>query len=230
MKEKTCNPQILGLLAGKSSTKQLVYRQCKELFKEFKKQLALIAGELNSNICNIDKQVVVSYKDKGDFEAHIHFSGDTIVFQLHSNVFTLEKSHSIWKHSYIKEDNMRAYFGMIHMYNFLSDSFKYNRQADYGHLMGRIFINKDKHFFTEGEREFGFLFNDLEEQSFSANEMRQIIEKSMVYALDFDLTAPNFRDMREITVSQITKLGSDLSLSTRKKLGFKLSYEREPIK
>ena len=230
MKAKPCNPQILGLLAGKSSTKQLVYRQSKDLFKEFKRQLALIAAELNSNICNIDKQVVVSFKDMGDFEAQLHFSGDTIVFQLHTNVFTFEKSHGIWKTSYVKDDSMRAYFGMIHMYNFLSDSFKYNRQADYGHLMGRIFVNKDKHFITEGEREFGFLYNNIQDQAFGLDEMRQIIEKSMVYALDFDLTAPNFRDMREITVSQITKMGNDLSLSTRKRLGFKLSYEKDPIK
>lgn len=225
MEKKPCNKEILKLLAEKSSTKQFVFRQSKELFKKFKTVISEIAEELNSNICNIDDAVVVEYKDTGEYEAQIHFSGDVIIFQMHSNVFTFEKNHHIFKTSYIKDDPMRAYFGEIHMYNFLADSFRYDRSADYGFLMGRVFVNKDQHFFMEGQRQFGFMFNNLPVDVFEPANMRHVVERSMVYALDFDLTAPNFNEMREVTVNQITAFGSSLNLSTRKKLGFKFSYE-----
>ena len=227
MTVKPCNKKILNLLAEKSSTKQAVYFQSVELFETFKRLLKKIADELNSNICNIDRKVVVEYREHGEFEARILFSGDALVFQMHSNVFTFDKSHHLWKHSYIKSDEMRCFFGVLHVYNFLSDSFKFNRQADYGYLLGRIFINKEKHFFMEGKREFSFLYNDLETDVFDESSMRDIIEKSILYALDFDLTAPNFNEMREVTVGQITQFGNSLNLSTRKKLGFKFNFEKK---
>ena len=44
----------------------------------------------------------------------------------------------------------RTYCGVINMYNFLSDSFKYNRENDLGYLIGRMFINKENTF-VEGK-------------------------------------------------------------------------------
>jgi len=226
MADPTCNKEILKLLAEKSSTKQFVFRQSKELFKLFGEELGKIATELNSNICNIDQSVVVQNKDIGEFEKQVFFSGDAIVYQMHTNIFTFDKSHHIWKTSYVKDDPMRAYFGVIHMYNFLADSFKYNRESDYGQLLGRIYLNKDKHFFMEGQRQFAFLYNDLHNDVFNEEQMRMIIEKSIEYSLDFDLTVPNMNDYKELTLGQIVQFGSALSLTTRKKLGFKFSFEK----
>jgi hypothetical protein len=222
---KECNQEILKLLAEKSSTKQFVYRQTKALFADFKLVVSQIAEALNNHICDIDANVVVEFTDDGPFECKIIFSGDAIVFQMHTNVFTFEPNHMIWKNSYVKEDKMRAYFGVIHMYNFLADSFRFNRTNDYGYLMGRIFVNKDKHFFVEGKRQFAFLFNDLSHDVFEENQMREIIEKCITYALDFDLTTPEFGLLREVTLGQIEAQGEYLNLGVRKKLGFKMSYE-----
>ncbi len=231
MEHKHCNPEILKLLAEKSSTKQFVYRQTKQLFEDFKSLISEVADELNSNICDIDANVVVEFKESGIFECRISFSGDVIVFQMHSNVFTFENNHHIWKTSYVKDNPMRAYFGVIHMYNFLADSFRYNRMQDYGYLMGRIFINKERHFFVEGKRQFGFLFNDLAKDVFDAKHMRSIIEKCIIYALDFDLTTPDFNLMREVTVAQVEAQGDYLNMATRKRLGFRLSNDKnEEIK
>lgn len=227
MEHKHCNPEILKLLAEKSSTKQFVFRQTKALFNEFRRLVAEVAQELNSNICDIDANVVVEYKESGLFECRIAFSGDVIVFQMHTNVFTFENNHHIWKNSYVKDDPMRAYFGVIHMYNFLADSFRYNRMQDYGYLMGRIFVNKDKHFFVEGKRQFGFLYNNLPEDEFTLQNMRNVIERCIIYALDFDLTTPDFNLMREITVAQVEAQGDYLNMATRKRLGFRLSYEKK---
>jgi len=222
---KGCNPEILKLLAEKSSTKQFIYRQTKEIFAQFKHVVADIAEALNNHICDIDANVVVEFIDEGPFECKIMFSGDAVVFQMHTNVFTFEPNHMIWKNGYVKEDKMRAYFGVIHMYNFLADSFRFNRVNDYGHLMGRLFVNKEKHFFVEGKRQFAFLFNDVAKDVFDETRMRDIVEKCIEYALDFDLTSPDFNQLREITIGQIEAQGGYLNLSVRKRLGFKMSYE-----
>ena len=144
MKESACNQDILNLLAGKASTKQLVFRQTKDVFKEFKALLKTIADELNSNICKIDKKVVVEYFDNGELEAEIRFSGDALIFHMHTNTFTFDKSHFTNQHSYIKKEPLNGYFGLISMYNFLADSLRYNRPNDVGHLLGRLFINREK--------------------------------------------------------------------------------------
>jgi hypothetical protein len=43
-----------------------------------------------------------------------------------------------------------GYFGVVNVYNFLSDSFRYNRERDLGYLVARIFLNKEGHFFVQG--------------------------------------------------------------------------------
>lgn len=229
METKPCNQKILQILSEKSSTKQLVFRETKKMYQIFEAESARIAEELNSNICNIDNTVVVEYKNVSDFEGQLHFSGDVIVLNMHSNVFTFEEDHLIWKSSYIKEDPMRAYFGVIRIYNFLADSFKQNRTSDYGHLMGRIFINKDKHFFMEGAKQFAFKYNNVAQDVFDEEKMREIIEQSMILSLDFDLTVPDFNEQSEITVGQIQQIGSLQSVSTRKKLGFKFKAENDEM-
>lgn len=222
-----CNPKIIELLSTKSSTKQLVFRQTKDMFALLKKCLQEIADQLNNQICNVDSSVVVDYVDRGEYEAEIRFSGDVIIFQMHTNVFTFDKTHGIWKNGYVREDGMRAYFGMINMFNFLSDSLKYNRLGDVGHLIGRVFVNKDKHFFVEGKRQFGYQFNNVAGDVLDEDKLKKIVEMSLIYALDFDLTTPDFNLNREVTVHQIQAMSSDLKSSTSKKLGFRFKSNIE---
>lgn len=227
MKDQKCNQEILDLLAGKASTKQLVFRQTKEVFKEFKALLKTIADELNSNICKIDKEVVVEYFDNGEFEAEIRFSGDALIFHMHTNSFTFEKNHFTNKHSYIKKEPLNGYFGLISMYNFLADSLRYNRVNDMGFLVGRVFVNREKHFFVDGKRQFAFMYNDPSKDKVTKESLRDVIEKTIVYALDFDLTSPNFNDMQAVTVNQIRSISNELKISTSKKLGFRMAADKE---
>jgi hypothetical protein len=226
-KDQKCNQDILNLLAGKASTKQLVFRQTKDVFKTFKELLKTIADELNSNICKIDKEVVVEYFDNGEFEAEIRFSGDALIFHMHTNSFTFDKNHFTSKNSYIKKEPLNGYFGLISMYNFLADSLRYNRINDIGHLVGRVFVNREKHFFVDGKRQFGFMYNSPETDLVTKETLRDVIEKTIIYALDFDLTSPNFNDVRMVSVSQIRSISNELKISTSKKLGFKMSTDKE---
>ena len=56
---------------------------------------------------------------------------------------------------YPEENPNRGFCGLIHIYNFLNDSFKYNRVHDLGYLIGRIFINHENHFMVQGKRQLG---------------------------------------------------------------------------
>jgi len=219
------NREILELLSGKSSTKQLVFRETKKAFEELKALLKTIAVELNDSIVQIDKNVLVEFRDRGPFEAEIKFSGDTLVFHMHTNAFTFEKSHNVFKSSYLKKEKSNAYFGMINIYNFLSDSITYNRVNDYGLLLGRIFVNKERHFFVEGRRQLGFAFNDLEKQVLDSHYLRKVIEQAIIQAIQFDLTAPDMAKSSVVSVSDIRSISSDLKISTAKKLGFKMSLQ-----
>jgi len=215
--------KILSLLKEKACTKQKIYRITKNIFANFQDVLQEKANILNNEIQ--DKDVEVSYEESGDFDAKLKFSGDTLLFHMHSNIFDFDSSHQIHKTSYVKEDKMRSFCGVINIYNFLSDSLKYNRLNDAGFLIARIFINKDNHFFVEGDKQLGFLFNDFVNQQIDEVQICKIIDTAMIYALNFDLQTPNFNDVKVVSLHQILDINNNHKIKTSKRLGFKFSSE-----
>jgi len=215
--------KIVELLKLKASTKQEVFRKTKQVFAEFQQYLKVKSDVINNELT--DKDVQVIYSSDGDFESKLKFSADTLLFHMHSNVFDFPSSHSIHKKKYVKDDKLRSFCGVINIYNFLSDSFKYNRMNDAGYLIARVFINKDKHFFVEGDKQLGFLFNDFINQQINTVQINKIINETMVYALNFDLHAPNFNDVKVVSVHQILDMNNNQKLKTAKRMGYKFSFE-----
>ena len=215
--------KIVSLLKEKACTKQKIYRITKNIFANFQDVLQEKANILNNEVQ--DKDVEVSYEESGDFDAKLKFSGDTLLFHMHSNIFDFDSSHQIHKTSYVKEDKMRSFCGVINIYNFLSDSLKYNRLNDAGFLIARIFINKDNHFFVEGDKQLGFLFNDFVNQQIDEVQICKIIDSAMIYALNFDLQTPNFNDVKVVSLHQILDINNNHKIKTSKRLGFKFSSE-----
>lgn len=215
--------KIVSLLKEKACTKQKIYRITKNIFANFQDVLQEKAKILNNEVQ--DKDVEVSYEESGDFDAKLKFSGDTLLFHMHSNIFDFDSSHQIHKTSYVKEDKMRSFCGVINIYNFLSDSLKYNRLNDAGFLIARIFINKDNHFFVEGDKQLGFLFNDFVNQQIDEVKICKIIDTAMIYALNFDLQTPNFNDVKVVSLHQILDINNNHKITTSKRLGFKFSSE-----
>ncbi|MAU35969.1 MAG: hypothetical protein CMD14_01185 [Flavobacteriales bacterium] len=214
---------ILKLLKEKSCTKQKVYKITKSVFAEIQDILSEKAIRLNNAVS--DPDVDISYEETGDFDAKLKFSGDTLLFNMHTNIFDFDSSHQIHKTSYVKEDKMRSFCGVINIYNFLSDSLKYNRLNDAGFLIARIFINKDNHFFVEGDAELGFLFNDLINQKINKEQLENIINSAIEYSLNFDLQTPDFNTVKMVSVHQIIEANNNHKIKTSKRLGFKLSHE-----
>lgn len=215
--------KIVSLLKEKACTKQKIYRITKNIFANFQDVLQEKAKILNNEVQ--DKDVEVSYEESGDFDAKLKFSGDTLLFHMHSNIFDFDSSHQIHKTSYVKVDKMRSFCGVINIYNFLSDSLKYNRLNDAGFLIARIFINKDNHFFVEGDKQLGFLFNDFVNQQIDEVKICKIIDTAMIYALNFDLQTPNFNDVKVVSLHQILDINNNHKIKTSKRLGFKFSSE-----
>ena len=213
------NPQvILQTLATKSSNKQLVHRRVLSAFSELRRVVQSVAVDLNSKMVGIDRSVVVEFVDRGEFEFEIRFSGDSLVFQVHTNAFLLPEEHSLRDTDYVKSNPNRAYYGLIHVYNFLSDSFRMRRLNDVGTLMSRFFVNGEGHHFAEG---VGPLNLPLSESEVSGEDLQQWLYRLMVTAMDFDLQAAPFQAVQDVSVLALEGIREELRQRTGKRLGFR---------
>jgi len=100
-----------------------------------------------------------------------------------------------------------------------------NRLHDLGYLIARIFINKDKHFYVEGKRQLGFLYNDFQNMVMNEVYMRAICESAILYALDFDLLVPPYDQVKQITVQQRVAEHIQATQTTAKRLGFRFQAD-----
>lgn len=191
-----------------------------KLFKEISRQ-TLIEME------NESQDINAGFTDKGEFEFEIRFGSDVLVFLMHTNVFEFPRMHDVMKLPYVKEDNNRSYCGMISIYNFLSDSFEYNRIMDYGYLIARIFINNENHYFIEGKREIGALYTSFSHTIINKESVNDIIISSMDYTNSFDLLTPPFDEVKIITVDEINSKFNSKRQITAKRLGFEFKQDKE---
>ncbi len=217
--------KILKQLTEKAKTKQDTYKQVLEVFNSLKDILQEIVEDYNKSIIDIDKRLLLEYTDKGIFEAELKIAGDVLVFMMHSNIFNFDRDHGIRKISYVKNNELAAYSGIINIYNFLSDSFKYNRMEDIGYLIGRIFINKDKYYYVEGKRQLGFLYNNFGQAVIDKKALKEIIETAITYALDFDLLVPPYDTVKIASVGQVNQKINDSRIKTGKRLGFQFNSD-----
>ena len=220
MEKKNAKKLILGTISEKSNVKQVVYDNTCFVFETLKDISQQMSTEYNNELKGMDERVFLDFKDRGAFEFEMKIAGDLLIFNMHSNVFEFDRGHGVWKTSYIQNNNMASYTGIISIYNFLYDSFKYNRLDDLGYLIARIFINKDNHFFVEGKRQLGFLYNNFENAVISKDSLKNIIESAILYALDFDLFVPPYEEASITTVAQVKENINKSKMQTGKRLGF----------
>ncbi len=230
MEAENSRKRIIELLSTKSVAKHEVYKNTLKTFNMIKDHMQEFTLDLEKQLSDFDQKIRFSFREKGQFEMEFKVAGDLILVTMHTNVFEFPKSHAVRQNSYFKDDPMRAYSGIISIYNFLADSFKYNRLNDVGYLIGRIFINKDMHFIVEGKRQFGFLFNDLSSQVIDQNNIKIIMEAAIQYAIDFDLLVPPYNQVQTVSVQEMNNITSSISLKTGKSLGFNYKALSSDIK
>jgi len=212
--------EILKTISEKSVLKQKVFDNTLATFSNLKNVIKYIATNFNSNLRGIDKRVYLEYKDHEMFDAQLKVAGDLLVFSMHSNAFEFDRSHSVWKLPYVKKNPNSTICGMISIYNFLNDSFRYNRDEDLGYLIARIFVNKDLNYFVEGKRQMGYWCNNFGVSQIDNETLRDIVYSAIQYALEFDLLVPPYDNVKIASVAQINSKIDSSKLITGKRVGF----------
>ena len=217
--------QIIRLLKEKSVMKQDVFKNTIEVFEDLKKCIKQIGDDLSKEVEAVDKRVTLECKFTGDYQAEMKVAGDMLVFFMHTNVFEFDKSHPMFKTGYIKDNEYNSYCGIIYVYNFLADSFKFNRLSDSGHLIARIFINREKKFFLEARPPLGYKYANFSTQAISDVELKEIVMDLTLFAITFDLMTPPAEMVREISVNELFERVQSDKMRTGKRLGFRFQSE-----
>jgi hypothetical protein len=210
---------ILNLLTLKSALKQDVADDSEKVFESLKTIIISELDELKKKVN--DERVRLSYEDRGKFEFIVFVGSDMLVFHLHTNIFRLPDTNPLWGTQYFSANENNGYFAVIHIYNFLAESYLRNRFEDRGNLIARVMMNHENHFMVEGRGQLGALFRDPEHAILNENYMRLVVQLSFAFALQFDLYLPPYEYLEEITVAQVKEISDNLKISTAKRMGFK---------
>lgn len=216
---------ILKLLSEKSVMKQDVYSNTISVFNQVKEILKERAEDLSDEILKVDKRINIFYKDISLQSMQLKVAGDLLDFQMHSNVFEFDRSHPMHKTAYVRNNIMNSYCGIISVYNFLADSYKYNRLNDLGYLIARIFINREKHFFVETKTQIGYKYHNFSLEPINKGHITDIINELIIYSVTFDLFTPPYDAVRQVTVYEMQEKSSSAALRTGKRLGYGGSAE-----
>lgn len=216
---------IIGTLREKSLLKQKVYDNTLEWFGVVKDILKNMARDVNNNLGNLDSRIKMEYTDRSNFDAQLKVAGDILLFSMHSNIFQFDREHPAWKTPYIQKNKFNAYSGIINIYNFLFDSFKYSRLDDLGYLIARVFINHENQYLVEGKRQMGMLFSNYGNEAINRNALQVIISTAVQYSLEFDLLVPPYDTVKIATVGQAEAKIQHSRVITGKRLGFQFNSD-----
>lgn len=212
---------IKQLLETKSFAKQVTYGHLLTSFSILRNTAKAIAEELTEQTTRQD--VTIEFIDLGDHEFHLKLAGDLLIYVLHTNIVTFEPEHAVMQDPYIQEKEINRYFGQIMIYNFMSDSYKFNRINDPGYLLARVMINHENRYFLEGEGRLGPVSNKISGQAVSTSDLDAIVKITLAMAIENDLMAPPYPAVKFITLIQ--KLQHTPDLGGGQKIGFKMSSE-----
>ncbi len=227
MEQLTEKEGLFKLISEKSSLKNKVFNNTYDAFGLIKDSVSGLQEGFNNFKEKSDTKPTTSFdmKTRGKFELDLKFGGDVLLFVMHTNVFEFSRHHEVLRTPYIKEDNDRSYCGIINIYNFIADSFKFNRVNDIGYLIGRIFINKENHYFIEGKRELGFIYNNFGKNEINSNSVETILKTAIEYTVNFDLLTPHYDLVKYISVSDMKNTLDSISIKTGKRLGYKFQAD-----
>ena len=222
----TLKEKILETIVSKSTLKQKVFDNTFSVFNELKDTLLELASEMDDALeGRLDKRVRLEYRDRGKFEAQLQIGSDLLIFQMHTDVFEFDSNHIICQNPYVQADKANSYCGVINIYNFLSDSFKYNRNADEGYMTGRIFINRERSYFVEGKRQTSLRAIAFGRRQIDRDALVEILETAINYAINFDLLVPPYEQNKRVTVDQFNTKMDNSKFVTGKRLDYEFNVD-----
>ncbi len=213
--------RILDTLVRKSTLKQKVFDHTFAVFNLLKETLLEMASELDDQLDGrLDRRVRIEYRDRGKFEVQLQVANDVLIFQMHTDVFDFDAQHPVRQTPYVQADAENAYCGVVNIYNFLSDSFKFNRNADEGYLIGRIFINRERRYFVEGKGQTSLRAADFGRAEIDRDALVTVLEEAIDFALGFDLLTTPYETLARVTVDQFNTKMDNSKFVTGKRLGY----------
>ncbi len=215
--------QIKQLLESKSTAKQITYKRLLDAFRQMARESERVAAELAQKAKPGDEDVTVFFEFVNEHEFHVKLAGDLLIFVLHTNVVTFDDTHPVMQHPYIRQADVNRYFGQIMIYNFMSDSVKFNRINDPGYLLARLLINHEGRYVIEGEGRLSEVAHQISSQPITVDELNVIVTLALVMAIENDLMAPPFPQVKFITLHQ--KMEKTQELGGGQKIGFRMSYQ-----
>lgn len=212
---------IINGLQQKSSTKQTIFRNTKETFDQLKVTAQELVDEITDRMGTYDDYVEIDFKEINDYEFNIRFSGDLLIFIMHSNIITFPDDYEIMKSKYVEEDFRRRFFGHIMAYNFMADSVKFGRLDDPGYLIGRMLINIDKHYCLEGVKQLELPFEGFSKRPINDETLRVIVESAMIASVNNDLIGQDVSELEKISLKQKF---DNMHLTQTRKVGFNVDH------
>ncbi len=216
---------IRHLLESKSTAKQITYKNLLAAFKILAKESKRVAEELRKMVKPGDEDVTIDFKVVNENEFDVKLAGDLLVFVLHTNIVTFDESHAVMQDPYIRQNEVNRYFGQIMIYNFMADSLKFNRVNDPGYLLARLLINHEGRYIIEGEGRLSAIADKISPQPITESELGILVKLALTIAIENDLMAPPFPQVRFITLSQ--KMEKAQELGAGEKIGFRMSYQNK---
>ncbi|GAA4364758.1 hypothetical protein GCM10023185_34530 [Hymenobacter saemangeumensis] len=215
--------QIFEGLKQKSTAKQAIFRNTQGAFDCLRLVSQELVLELSRKLTPLDASVIIEYRPVNEMEFHIRFSGDLLVFVMHSNIITFPDDYGPMPTGYVDADFRRRFFGHIMAYNFMADSIKYQRLNDNGYLVGRLLVNIENHYFLEGVQQLELPNNDMSDNVVTEEAMKLFVESAMIAAVNNDLIAQPLTEIQKISVKQ--KLENQ-QVSRTSKVGFSFSNQQ----
>lgn len=218
--------EIRRFVSERSRLKRDVFELGKHCFSAVKDVLRKRIEQLAADIAQKDPRLEIKFHERNDFECGCTVAGDYILFHLHTNVFRIDAEAAddeVAEH--VKKYPDRAYCAVIHVYNFLADSFRYERPNDAGYLAARIFINAEREFFVEGIGGITEAFGPFVGSVFNEAAADEMLMTVIYEALNFEMIVPEYALVAEIPLTDAVRSAGLTGQRTSKRMGFRFSDE-----
>lgn len=220
--DKRLRNSNIALLQHKQALKADVDRVTTEAFNSLDNVLHELVADYNAHLEPSQQFAIERMSDR---ILKLIVGDDTLIFARHTNIFRFDRDHAVWQKEYVTQDPDRAYAGIINVYDFLSASFRFDRDEDIGYLIARVFVNKDNTFFVEGKRQRGMGVDHFGTRQVDADNLRRIVETAVKYAAEFDLLVSPYDSVKLTDLAHMKLEIMASKVKTGKRLGFRFNSD-----
>lgn len=208
---------IVNTLTPQAATRRAVETAVNLKFESLCSVLEELAAEYRELL---DPQVNVSFERRARHVGVFTLDADVLVFVQLTDVFQFDRDHEAMKSEYVSSQPSRSFVGTVHVYNFLADSFKYDREEDGGYLVARVFINAESAFFVEGKRQRNMGVSQYGNQQLSRECWRKIAETAFKYAVEENPLVPPYEMVMQTDLATMKQYIMTSKIKTAKRMGF----------